>query len=520
MYIYFQNLTYLNKPILWTYPEGSNSATCLYQIGGSNDTLDRDLVNKTLRDVIGIEIRNDIATISDVDDFSKRQPFAPTLLRDDLKKSGTLGFFPAYPHSSSDIPTSTMSAPSPDRSSSTTNLRVQLLSLDQLLANHRGATLVYEEGLPQNNLVTLGLLTQLRFHSTTSLNLALKVIQNVDYYHLRQKQMQLIRTIFDEYIIPSMQTFRQGEEPPKSVNEFFLNTILATMSNDTYNLEDTLFEKNAPMDISENYKLRKIYARRMMNGLFYFTEDKDVPLKDPNPELGRWLEQFKKHLQIHRNKLVPLLSQLNELVISSGLMYHDFNKFNLDTCVQGGHLDFSLVLIKIKAIQLSNTTLRYAMTHLGPDHRVPEHLIKAVPPRLYSLKLLLLSACPATVLTNLEEGQSSDELMQEIIDEIVFDLRAYTDGDKSKPASQWISHTIKTNDTDLHLHQEWHALLESKLRSVSQQVAKIKHERRHPESWKPLAIAAIKSLTAEQLPVLLSTIAVDSSSQTTSTMSP
>jgi hypothetical protein len=214
-----------------------------------------------------------------------------------------------------------------------------------------------------------------------------------------------------------------------------------------------------------------------------------------------------------------LLNQLKELVVSSGLMYHDFNKFNLETCVQGGHIDFSLLLIKIKAVQLSKTTLKYAMTRLDSEHRVPDNLIQAVPPRLYSLKLLLLSNCPPAVITNLE-GQSSDEFMLEIINEIVSDLRACTDGDKLKPASQWISHTIKTIDTDLHLHQEWHVLLETKLKSVNQLVAKIKHERKHPESWKQLTTEAIKSLTAEQLPLLLSTVAVDSSSQTSSTMSP
>jgi hypothetical protein len=519
MQIYFQNLTFQNKQILWSYPEGSNCATCLYQTGGNNNTLDRDLVNDTLRDVIGIEIKDGIATITHVEDFSKRHPFAATVLSDSLKKSGTPGFFPAHPHSTTDIPTNIIPTPQQDRSSSTTNLRAQLLTLDQLLQNHRGATLVYEQGLPENNLVTLGLLTQLRFHSTASLNLTLKVIQNVDYYYLRQKQMNVIRTLFEGYVIPSMQTFRQGEEPPKSVNEFFLNAILNTMSNDTYNLEDTLFEKAAPMDIRENYKLREIYARRMMNGLFYFTEDTDVPLREPNPELAHWLEEFKKHLQIHHNKLVPLLNQLKELVVSSGLMYHDFNKFNLETCVQGGHIDFSLLLIKIKAVQLSKTTLKYAMTRLDSEHRVPDNLIQAVPPRLYSLKLLLLSNCPPAVITNLE-GQSSDEFMLEIINEIVSDLRACTDGDKLKPASQWISHTIKTIDTDLHLHQEWHVLLETKLKSVNQLVAKIKHERKHPESWKQLTTEAIKSLTAEQLPLLLSTVAVDSSSQTSSTMSP
>ncbi|WP_156412808.1 hypothetical protein [Legionella shakespearei] len=519
MYIYFQNLAFQNKQILWAYPEGGNSATCLYQTAGNNNTLDRDLVNDTLRDVIGIEIKDGVATISHVDNFSKRHPYSPTLLRDGLKKSGTPGFFPVHPHSSSEIPTAIMAAPQQDRSSSTSNLRAQLLSLDHLLENHRGATLVYEQGLPENNLATLALLTKLRIHSPGSLNLALKVIQDVDYYHLRQKQMHLIRTVFEEFIIPSLQTFRKGEEPPKSVNEFFLKTILATMANDTYNLKDTLFEESGPMHIPDNYKLREIYARRMMNGLLYFIEDTDVPLQDPNPELAHWLEEFKKHLQIHHNKLVPLLDQLKELVVCTGLMYHDFSKFNLKTCVQGGHIDFSLLLIKIKALQLSKTTLKYAMNRLDTEHRVPEHLIQGVPPRLYSLRLMLLSNCPATVQANLED-QSIDEFINEIISEIISDLRDYTDGDKLKPASQWISHTIKTNDTNLHLHQEWHALLEEKLKTASLQTIRMKQERKHPETWKQLAIEAIKSLTADHLPKLLSTMAVDSSSQTTSTMSP
>lgn len=516
MRIYFQNLNYQNKQILWSYRVNSNTATCLYKSVGGNNTSDRNLVNAALREIIGIEIIDDVATIINVSDFSKRHHFSPALQCDNLHR-----FFLAHPGSSDHIPPLKTALPGEsEHSRSATSLRAQQLSLDALLKSHYGATLVYEQGLPENNFKTLELLSKLKVHSVFSLNLTAKVIEDVDYYYLRQKQMQLVRELFEEILIPSLITFYNEEEPPKFVTEYLLNATLSLMANDTYNLEDTPYEKTRSVDIEENYKAREINAKKMMQGFLCFIEDQHAPEEEMPLELARWLEHFKAHLEVHQPKLTYILQQLKELVICTGLMHHDFSKFNLDTFTQGGHLDFSLLFTRIKALEMGNTTLKFALNHLKERYKyeIPVDLIRNMPPKLYSLKRVLQHFAPNnTGKKGLKENELR-ELVDNIISEVRVDFRRYTAGDKNSPGAQWISHTIKETDMDLHICDEWRVLLERDFTQFNQRIESHKKERKFIENWKMGIIEIIQSLPRKQLP--LSSEATMGSTYQTSTMSP
>lgn len=56
MRIYFKNVTYQTKPLIWTFDESTNSAKCNYKIAGSKDSINPELVNNELKDIIGIQI--------------------------------------------------------------------------------------------------------------------------------------------------------------------------------------------------------------------------------------------------------------------------------------------------------------------------------------------------------------------------------------------------------------------------------------------------------------------------------
>lgn len=512
MRIYFKNVTYQAKPLIWTFDESTNSAKCNYKIAGSKDSINPELVNNELKDIIGVQIVDGIACIDNIQEFRKRYPFTLVSLfeTNQTEPGGVRTSF--FSKSFASLPATsdpTHSTESGIRSARTrTELVRSSLDLETLLADYRGETLVYEKDLKDNNEINLKRLAALKVHSSTSINLSIQVIKNIDYYYIRQLQMQLIRSLFEEIFISSLRTFREGQSVPKSVMNYFTNAIRSIMINSKYNTHDTAFEisyyqEGEPIPCEENYRVREIYARTMLKDLQYFASDLPLSSTINDLELRSWLEDFKKHIQLHQQKLDLILRKLTLLTICVGLIEHDNKKLTLDACVEEGHIDFSLLLKHIKASQMGNMTLGFALNQLNMYYEIPETSLDELPPKIHPIRSIVQSSFKIFIANHLKKGSLPESEinhhMDAIINALLPEFMSCTQGNSRATPAKWISHTLKSSDQDLYMSDEWGALLMSKIKASTKDLAFNKKDSKNIELWKKQVIIAIKDFLVMQL---------------------
>jgi hypothetical protein len=467
MLIYLQTLTYEGQPLLWEYSPTENVAKCIYQVVGNGTKVDPEVVNETLKKINGIKISDGIALLVDCPSFEKETS--------------------VYVEHSKPVPRGALLSPSfftavaPAQNS---NSVAKLLSFDSLLAGFEGSTLCYESILRDNNNTNLEKLTALKIHSSASVHLTVQVVKNVDFYILRQIQIKLIRALYEDFFISSLSDFKP-EAPPKAI-DYFRKAITSIMENTKYNAQDTAFElafkeDKEPVPIEDNYKIRVIYARHMLAAFLYFVEDIAPPLKSDGKEteesnkLKEWLPIFKKHMQVHKEKIAHLLNDLEQLIICTGLMQHDHSPFTVDSLTfVNGNLDFSLLRTKLKVLQMDveHSTLAVALKKLNPTHTIPTDLVP-VPQKIYSLKSFVYECFEQSLHEKIRTEFKEDEInahVENIMKQLIVEMRNYTNGSSHAEAAQWVSHTISIYDGDLYITREWQILLEEKFKKSKEEL--------------------------------------------------
>lgn len=513
MRIYFQDITFSSKPVLWAYPKLATSAQCLYLIAGTKEKVDVDELNSYLKGIPGIQIEGGIAKITDINEFRKAHSFNVAVAPEDQHR--------VNPETSSSFFRSTRPAESTFASSSThfvldkhtaisasaRSLTFKPLSLEVLLKDYPGETLVYEVDLPGNNAVNLERLAALKVYSPTAVNLAAQVIKNADYYFLRSIQMRLIRELFEEVIIPSLASFNGGAPIPAHASRFFTEAIRSIMKNSRYNSRDTAYEiaydeENEPIPVKDNFEVRKQYSRTMLAAFLYFINDSSAPVGSGNPELAEWLHKFKEYVQIHKPKIESLLLQLELLIICTGLMDHDYKKMLITTYLQGSHLDFSLLLTRIKALQMGPTTLNMALSQLKIEHRIDHDKSVSLPTKLYSLRHMVKN-CLLSLMTETPKRELTPKDLELEIDDIIQNvLPAFMDstkGNKSCDEARWISNTIKSIDNDLYFCEPWQEMLGEEFKSICNKLASVHNDTKHMEKWKEKIVNAVVDLLHSQM---------------------
>ncbi|WP_133141226.1 hypothetical protein [Legionella waltersii] len=467
----------------------TKSAICTYTVGGNNLSINKDQLNTLMLSITGVEIIDNIAVIKDLETFRKEHPFNTIVDSTDHSVLHNSFFSKSSPSlTSKDEPF----VKGEVTSSSSSNLKPTIVSLDTLLTNCPGETLVYEGGLKRNNETNLKRLNSLKVYSPETINLTAQVIKNTDYYVLREWQMQLIRQIHEEVIAPAMSTFKGGQATPKYVLVYFETCIRSIMSNSTYNLMDTAFEHNylvegEPIPVEENYQVRSNYAKVMLKGFMFFLSD--LPAESlglNNLELEQWLNEFKTHITVHKNKLQSLLEDLFKLTICSGLMDHDYKLLDAASFIQGENYDFSKLHTITKAIQMKHTTLAYALSKLPPNYRLQGHSVEGFPHRVYSLKQTLKYALEESLKANARKPLSEtvmEECSQTIIESLCHEFISMTNGSIRSEAAKLISHTIKSSDTDLYLCDEWFKAISACLKNVFMESSSPRGQNKFLEKW-------------------------------------
>ncbi|MCL9685035.1 hypothetical protein [Legionella maioricensis] len=478
MLIYFQTFTYQDHqeqshPLLWEYSPTENIAKCIYQVVGNSTKVDPEVVNESLKKINGIKISDGVAILVDCSLLEKEicayvEPSKPTLRGVLLSPA----FFTPAPNS---------------------NFSAKLLSFDSLLSGSEGSTLCYEVILRNNNDANLAKLTALKIHSQTSANLAIQVIKNIDFYYLRQIQIKLVRHLYEDIFASSLSAVRPEEVPSKAV-DYFRQAIIAIMENTKYNSIDTAFEKaqaedKEPIPIEDNYKIRVIYARRMLAAFLFFIEDTVPPVKIPTSaeeadelrKLKIWLPVFKDHIQKHKEKLALLLNDLEQLIICTGLMQHDNSQLTFDALLHNGNLDFSLLTTKLKALQvdMERSTMAVAVKKLNSAHKIPSDLISA-PEKIYSLKSLVHDWFKKALHEDIQSEFKESEInahVENIVQQLVTEICGCTKGFSRSEEAKWISHTMTSSDTDVYVTREWEMNLEAEFSKLKTKltITKSKH---------------------------------------------
>lgn len=493
MRIYFKDISYQNFPVVFSLDSTTNSAKCLYLLAGSKASVNKEELNAKLINIAGIELVDHVAIIKDIETFRKHSPLS-TLIEGSEHTLSANAFF------SQSLPTPPRDEVKHEKEVNTpvsvTPLSSNELSLDRLLSNCPGETLVYEGRLKHNNEASLERLSALKIYSLESINLTTQVIKNIDYYVLRQWQMQLIRQLHEEIFAPSMSTFNEGRPVPEFVLEFFESMVKSVMSNGKYNTHDTAYEltlvsDQQPVPVEENYEIRAVYAKTMLQGFLYFTGDIPVEKLNPRtPELKQWLEKFKIHITSHKPKLQVLVSHLFKLTISVGLIEHDYKSLTVDSFLWSGNYDFSVLHTKTKALQFSSTTLSYALGQLDKQFQLPPHSASGIPNRIFSLNQLLKSSLDSFLRDNHREPLSEpgkEEWINSAFELIKQRLMSATKGNRQSNAAKLISHTIKTADKDLYVCDEWSKAINTRLHDISVKSLPLlspRKETKYLERWK------------------------------------
>lgn len=520
MYIYFPDLTHQNKSLLWSFPEGSTSAQCTYKIAGGKDTIERHIINEIFKDIPGIEIKDGVATIVNVDDFRTRHPFNIVLPLEEKKfqkisSSRNLFYKQDSARSASSSSTQLQDTVATPPMSPRIKFTVPL-TFKTLLADFPGETLVYdseaENNLCKNTDENLRKLLTLGVHSVTSINLTMQVIKNVSYYFLRQQQIGELKKLFEKTLIPELYEFQKGEVIPKFVLDYFAHAVRNVMVNHKYNKQDTAFESNYiqdndPIPIEENYAVRKIYAVKMLQSLRYLINNSLPPTE--NPDLANWLEQFKKHFhsRVDIERIRTILNSVEQLTICTGLMDHDYNQISVDLVFKDGHVDFTLLVDFLKGMQEAKTTLSYALTQLSAEHRMPPGLITTTPPITYPLKSIVFSWYQMALHQDTKaklKDQGINELVTNTMELIIPLFMECTNRNAQSKSAKHISHTIKGDDTELYITQEWKELFESAFLTNARALAGSKKSGLKPEKWKAEVIKTIKNVLADRLNILTS----------------
>ena len=534
MLIYFHDITCQSKHILWSFPDGSTSAECIYKFAGEKAPIDRLLINDALAGISGIEVRDGIATVSNVEEFRILHPFnivlpledqgqlqlSPSLIRGTTFYRGGSDNSLPMSSSSSTSPRADSAPPPPPRTPRGVRFA---LTFTSLLSSFHGETLVYdvdaELNIVANNLNNLKKLSALGVHSIGSVNLTIQVVKNINLYFLRQHQISVVKRLFDDELIPAIHEFQNGRPVPKFVLDYFAQAVRNIMVNTTYNSKDTAFETNfmmesTPIPIKSNYEVRAVYAREMLSSLLYFI-DYSSSSDTGNSELDQWLHEFKAHIYLDEETVrerslryknwelinTTLLS-LEQSIICSGLMDHDYKQLQLNSIICNGQLHFNQLVAAIKSMHEGKTTLKYALDRLDREYKFPEDTLLTLPPVLSSL-LSIINAWyqaalhPDTKIKLKEHGIS--ELISETMKLTQPIFIESTNGDVRSPSAKFISHTLRATDADIYISPEWKVALDKKFVDKMQHFSKNKKDSLKPEKLKQEICIVVREVLKEQL---------------------
>ncbi|KTD35565.1 hypothetical protein Lmor_1012 [Legionella moravica] len=540
MHIFFQGITYQSKHIVWSFPEASPSAECCYKLAGEKGPLDHLLINDALAGISGIEIKDGIATVTDVEVFRLQHPFNILLPLEDqkpLQLNLNLVRGPSFfrseadhslqmPASSSTSPRSDV-APPPRTPGTPRSPRVHFaLTFSSLLAPFHGETLVYdadaELNILSNNEINLRKLSTLQVHSALSINTAIHVIKNVTLYFLRQHQISMAKKLFDQELIPAIQEFQKGQPIPKYVLDYFAQAVRKIMVNSKYNCKDTLFEEyfiqeHEPIPIHSNYEVRAAYARSMLSYLLSLT--KGYPLPDTNnPELDMWLKEFKAHLHLDEESIRErslrtknwglihsILAFLEQSITCSGLMDHGYKPLQFSSILHSGQVHFSLLVAAIKSIHEGKTTLNYALSKLDGDYKLPETSELSLPPVLTPLSTIMFhwyqtALSPEHKVKVKEHGIT--ELIVDTMKSVMPLFFKTTQGDAHSASAKYISHTIRPGDNELYISPPWKKALDDKFTDKTQYLNRNRKDKTKPKKLKMEICRVIKEVLVEQLALM------------------
>lgn len=211
--------------------------------------------------------------------------------------------------------------------------------------------------------------------------------------------------------------------------------------------------------------------------------------------------QVLEYLYTDTNNRRKILVRLEHLILCTGLMDHDYKRLQLDSIQLNGHLDFSLLVTEITKLHWGDTTLRYALEQLEPEHQLPIRINTTLPPILYPLRTIIFSwlqmGLHQETKTKIKD-KGVHELVNDILNSILPVFIDCTKGDIRSASAKHISHTIKASDQDIYVNPEWKAKLEFKFIENTRSLAAHRKKSLKPEQWKTKIIDAIISVLEEQ----------------------
>ncbi len=327
--------------------------------------------------------------------------------------------------------------------------------------------------------------------------------------------------------------------------------------------EASFYEEQEPIPIQLNHEVRSAYARTMLTPLLFLVADITPPLglsSEMEEWLKEFKEHLDLK---DRNKMSSLLLTLEHLIICTGLMDHDYKRMELDTIQQHNYLNFNILIAELENLHKGSTTLHYALDRMKASliplkaaweqqkealeqqqsileqqephnteadrenlKRIKTDLINVIadlkqmdtalletkhplltktetePLVLYSLRSIICSwfqmGLSNDIKTKLKE-QGMNDLFNETMGCILTVFNDCTKGRRDCEAAQYISHTIKSGDTNIYVNPKWKADLELDFIESTRSLAAHKKNALKIEKWKTAIISSISNVLGKQL---------------------
>jgi hypothetical protein len=428
MKYYFNEITWNDSPVIWNTEPDSMFASCDYNTLANNLDLDRSQLNGYLATFPGIFIDDNIAYINSLSSF-KFQPIS--LLQ--TKPTSTM----------TDAPLLFKRNSNPLKLSETMRKDLPKLPdphLEVILMGHHGNTIAYLK-LQENRIKFLHDIQKLHLLNSNKLYSLRAESYTLILGHIRQSQMQIIHSLFDEFLSPALRKATNDQKDNKELEEFFQSAILNVM-NFAFNKQKTVYEtvetNPSPELVIQHRKNRLALMMTFFN--FFINE---MPVESLSMNLSEkqalLLFKMKAALLDQKPKMKEKLDQLALLTLYSGIYSQQYDSMVFAILNGSETVDLAAHKKAIRERLTGNEMLDVLYKQLQSKGLLGDTLLKPIP----EMKYIPFADLVTKMFEEAKLGKPSKEVINRIQDNLIKIVLEYS---PSSLEGSIIQQDIKSQD--------------------------------------------------------------------------
>lgn len=519
MYVYFKEIQYEGKPLLWKVDEKNNKATCTYQCHQEKEKkLDSAKVNVVLGPVKGIEVKDSGAEIADYSRFQKQyHPYQAN----ELKRTTSVSqvplsmFTPTRPVLSRTISTPHYSPP-PKTEAIEEHKKSSLF--ETITEHFSGETTCYFR-LAEKNKQTIDSLSKYGVLTRATISICEQMLKDEELYPFRIQQLNLLKNFFDQYLEPALSGL--GPETLHQVKPYLLNAILQALRNIPFNNQPTWFDVPAPilppsseMVLEKAYEQKLLTANLMLMPLEFFTDAalSAKELANGNDQLAKCLNTLKKSLAPHRKELSRLLLTLKLLTMCCGIITYKHSMIRAEDCGECYGYNMKTLSAALASLKSPHALLRFILDKFKEEdihHDIVEKILQEqqesrgqliLNNTYYSLSTLINEALTKIYHSEKLKPGVLVNIKTKLTASVIAELDQIIRGNRFCAEAKYVSPSISKMHEDVYLRQDWMEELTECLSPITSE--KKKPSSVHEKTNRKLK-EAISSFFSEKISVLI-----------------